>query len=430
MVWLESENSMEIKDRPMVKIRPFQAIRPVPEKAAEVAALPYDVMNRAEAYEEVKDKPNSFLRVDRPETTLDQNVDTYDERVYRQAVINMDKLIERKAVRKDGTANLYLYELTMAGRSQTGIVACASIDDYLEDRIKKHEKTRADKEADRIKHVDILNANTGPIFLAYKQEDNLNAIVKQYKENLPETEFTAPDGIIHRIWVIADSDVINQIVSAFTEIDSLYIADGHHRCASAVRVGQMRREANPDYTGDEEFNYFLSVIFPDQELKIFDYNRLVKDLHNLTEQDFLDVIQEKFELEIIGDSQYRPKKEKEFGMYFNNNWYKLRAKADTYDQEDPVGSLDVSILQNNLLEPILGIEDPRTDQRIDFVGGIRGLAELERRVDSREMKVAFAMYPTSISELFAVADAGELMPPKSTWFEPKLRSGLFIHELS
>lgn len=414
----------------MAIIRAFKAIRPLPECAAEVASLPYDVMNRAEAFQKVQGKPYSFLRIDRPETTLDQDIDLYDDRVYEQAAINMDKLVESGMVVQDPTSCLYIYELTMAGRSQTGIVCCASIDDYLEDRIKKHEKTRADKEADRIKHVDILDANTGPIFLAYKQQDKINQLIDQFKKKIPETEFTADDGITHRIWVIDDHNTITQLTSDFAEINSLYIADGHHRCASAVNVGQMRREANPEYTGEEEFNYFLAVVFPDQELKIFDYNRVIKDLNNLSEQEFLEVIQDKFEIELVGKKAYKPLAKSEFGMYFNSDWYKLSAKQGTYDAKDPVESLDVSILQNNLLKPVLGIEDPRTDQRIDFVGGIRGLEELERRVDSQEMKLAFAMYPTSIEELFAVADANQLMPPKSTWFEPKLRSGLFIHKLS
>ncbi|NLJ71178.1 MAG: DUF1015 domain-containing protein [Clostridiaceae bacterium] len=414
----------------MAKIRAFRAIRPVAKYASEVAALPYDVMNSEEARTEIQGKPNSFMRIDRPETTLDKNIDIYDERVYQQAVINMNSLIERGIMQQDSTANLYLYELTMNDRSQTGVVCCASVDEYLNETIKKHEKTRADKLADRIKHVDVLDANTGPIFLAYKKQEKINAIVTTYKQNQAEYDFTASDGVTHRIWVIDDSAIIQKLIDAFAEIDVLYIADGHHRCASGVEVAKKRRVENPDYSGDEEFNYFLAVVFSDHELKIMDYNRLVKDLNGLSEDEFFEKIKEKFNVENVGNKIYHPQTKAEFGMYYQSKWYKLTAKPGTFDPKDPVNSLDVAIMQNNLLHPILGIEDPRTDQRIDFVGGIRGLTELERRVDSGEMKVAFSMYPTSISELFDVADANELMPPKSTWFEPKLRSGLFIHKLS
>lgn len=414
----------------MAKIRAFKAVRPVAESASEVAALPYDVMSSEEARLEIQGKPNSFMRVDRPETTLDKSIHIYDERVYQQAIINMNSLIERGIMQQDPTANLYLYELTMNGRSQTGVVCCASVDEYLNGTIKKHEKTRADKLADRIKHVDVLDANTGPIFLAYKKQETIKTIVEQYKKNHPESDFTTPDEVIHRIWVINDQNVIQQLTDEFEKLDALYIADGHHRCASGVEVAKKRRAENPAYSGDEEFNYFLAVVFSDHELKILDYNRLVKDLNGLSEDEFFERIKEKFDIENTGNQIYHPQAKAEFGMYYQNNWYKLTAKPGTFDPDDPVNSLDVAIIQNNLLQPVLGIEDPRTDQRIDFVGGIRGLGELERRVDNGEMQLAFAMYPTSISELFDVADANELMPPKSTWFEPKLRSGLFIHKLS
>ncbi|HHT23916.1 MAG TPA: DUF1015 domain-containing protein [Clostridiaceae bacterium] len=414
----------------MAKIRAFKAIRPVTKYASEVAALPYDVMNSEEARLEIQGKPNSFMRIDRPETTLDKSIDIYDERVYQQAVINMNSLLERGIMQQDSTANLYLYELTMDGRSQTGVVCCASVDEYLNETIKKHEKTRADKLADRIKHVDVLDANTGPIFLAYKKQEEINTIVNQYKQNKPESDFTSPDGVTHRIWVIDNQEIIQQLVNEFAKLDALYIADGHHRCASGVEVAKKRRAENPGYSGDEEFNYFLAVVFSDHELKILDYNRVVKDLNGLSEEKFFAKVEEKFTVESVGDQIYHPQAKAEFGMYYQNEWYKLTARPGTFDPDDPVNSLDVAIMQNNLLQPILGIKDPRTDQRIDFVGGIRGLTELERRVDCGEMKVAFSMYPTSISELFAVADANELMPPKSTWFEPKLRSGLFIHKLS
>ena len=318
----------------------------------------------------------------------------------------------------------------MDERNQTGLVCCASVDEYLNNNIKKHEKTREDKEIDRIKHVDSLNANTGPIFLAYRQKEKIAELTASIKEQSPEINFIADDGIKHAVWIIEDEDMIEALISEFSELEALYIADGHHRCASAVRVAQMRREEFPDYNGDEEFNYFLSVLFPDEELKIYDYNRLIKDLNGLTEKELLEKINEKFEIRKLGKEIYKPQVKAEFAMYLSGDWYQIKAKKDSYDSDDIIASLDVSILQNNLLNPILGIEDPRTDNRIDFVGGIRGLGELKRRVDNGEMQIAFALYPTSISELFAVADANLLMPPKSTWFEPKLRSGLFIHSLS
>ena len=322
----------------------------------------------------------------------------------------------------------YIYELTMGGRAQTGIVACASIDDYQNNVIKKHEKTRADKEEDRIRHVDACNAQTGPIFLAYRSKQVINDIVTKTKKEEPLYQFMASDGVSHVVWRIAGEEEIAALLQAFAEIDSIYIADGHHRAASAVRVGLMRREANPGYTGKEEFNYFLSVLFPDDQLMIMDYNRVVKDLNGHTKEEFLQLVEESFEVEKMGKEAYQPKKAHEAGMYLDGVWYRITAKPMIYS-DDPVEGLDVSLLQKYLLTPILGIGDPKTDKRIDFVGGIRGLSELERRV-KEDMEVAFAMYPTSIGQLFQVADAGLLMPPKSTWFEPKLRSGLFIHKLS
>ncbi|NLZ70938.1 MAG: DUF1015 domain-containing protein [Clostridiaceae bacterium] len=414
----------------MAIIRPFKAIRPQAKYASEVAALPYDVMNREEAFQEIQDKPYSFLRIDRAETTLSPNISTYDDRVYQKARENLETLIQDKIYLQDPKPSLYLYQLTMDERNQTGLVCCASVDEYLNNNIKKHEKTREDKEIDRIKHVDSLNANTGPIFLAYRQKEKIAELTASIKEQSPEINFIADDGIKHAVWIIEDEDMIEALISEFSELEALYIADGHHRCASAVRVAQMRREEFPDYNGDEEFNYFLSVLFPDEELKIYDYNRLIKDLNGLTEKELLEKINEKFEIRKLGKEIYKPQVKAEFAMYLSGDWYQIKAKKDSYDSDDIIASLDVSILQNNLLNPILGIEDPRTDNRIDFVGGIRGLGELKRRVDNGEMQIAFALYPTSISELFAVADANLLMPPKSTWFEPKLRSGLFIHSLS
>ncbi len=411
----------------MADIKPFQCIRPAAGMAADVAALPYDVYSRREACEEVKDKPLSFLNIDRAETQFDESVDTYDERVYDMARQLFDKAVDDGIFINDTDEAYYIYELVMDGRSQTGIVACASIDDYLSDRIKKHEKTRADKEADRIKHVDRVSAQTGPIFLAYRANEVIDSAVKKHKEERPVYDFEADDGIIHRVWKISDSDDVSTIREAFRTINSIYIADGHHRAASAVRVGQNRRKAHPGYTGEEEFNYFLSVLFPDDELMIMPYNRVVKDLNGYTKEEFLETVSKYFTVELIGKKAFYPEHKGSYGMYLDNEWYLLSAK-ESIMSEDPVDGLDVAILQDYLLTPVLGIGDPRIDERIAFIGGIRGLAELEKRVNE-DMKIAFSMYPTSIDELFAVADADMLMPPKSTWFEPKLRSGLFIHKI-
>jgi uncharacterized protein (DUF1015 family) len=412
----------------MAIIKPFKALRPLPEYASKVAALPYDVMNRKEATEMVDGNPYSFLHVDKAEIDLPDLEDTYLPAVYEKARKNLDSLIEQGALAQDAIPCYYIYELTMDGRSQTGLVCCPSVDDYIENKIKKHELTRADKEADRIRHVDILDANTGPIFLAHRPTWALDKIVEQQiEQNEPIYDFCASDGVEHKIWVVNDNDVIGNITEIFDTIDALYIADGHHRCASAVRVARMRREENPDYTGAEEFNYFLAVVFPSDHLKIFDYNRVVKDLNGLSEVEFLAKISEKFIVEKLPALQ-APNEPQTFTMFLEETWYRLSAKPGTWNDDDPVDKLDVSILQNNLLGPILAIDDPRRDKRIDFVGGIRGLEELERRASS-DMKVAFAMYPTSVDELMEIADAGEIMPPKSTWFEPKLLSGLFIHKL-
>jgi len=414
----------------MATIKPFKAVRPFPEKAQDVAALPYDVYNRKEAAAAARGKLDSFLRVDRPETTLDDRMKMDDPFVYETARKNLDKLFYRKALTQDNQDCLYIYELIMDGRSQVGLVVCTAIDEYLNNTIKKHELTRADKEEDRIKHVNACDANTGPIFLTYRGEDAINVIVDKWrKENAPVYDFVSEDGIIHRAWVIDDDAMINRLVKKFQNVKSLYIADGHHRSASAVKVGLMRREANPDYTGKEEFNYFLSVLFPDEQLYIMDYNRVVKDLNGLSIDEFLTALSEKFVIEDRGSEAVKPQQKGSFGLFLDNKWYLLTAKEGVYDLVDPVNSLDVAILQNNVLVPILGIGDIRTDERIDFVGGIRGLKELERRVND-DMTLAFSMYPTSIEELMNIADADLLMPPKSTWFEPKLRSGLFIHKLS
>lgn len=412
----------------MAIVRPFKSIRPDIEYVDKVAALPYDVYNRKEAKEEVEKEPLSFLKIDRAETQFPDAVSTYDATVYEKAKELLNTMKEDGIFVKEEMASYYIYEMIMDGRSQTGIVACASIDDYENNVIKKHEKTRGDKEIDRITHVDVTNHHTGPIFLAYRSIDIINDIVEMKKKESPLYDFTATDGVVHKVWIINDDESVKAIYNGFNEINSIYIADGHHRTASAAKVGMKRREANPNHNGDEEYNFFLSVLFPHDQLMIMPYNRAVIDLNGLTKEEYLEKLSDKFTINFIGQESYMPNKKANFGMYFDNEWYELIAKPELTGTDDPVESLDVSILQDNVLAPILGIGDPRTDNRIDFIGGIRGLGELERRV-SEDMVVAFSMYPTSIEELFLVSDADMLMPPKSTWFEPKLRSGIFIHEL-
>lgn len=438
----------------MADVKPFICVRPEASVASRVAALPYDVYNRVEAKAVALRDPLSFLNIDRAESNLSDDVDTYDDRVYAKAKELLEARIADGTYVTDDSECYYIYELIMDGRSQKGIVACASIDDYVNGVIKKHENTRADKEQDRIRHVDTCSAQTGPIFLAYRAKKELSELISEVMKDEKLYGFTSDDGITHNVWRVAEEDRIAVIRKAFSETDSIYIADGHHRAASAVKVGLKRREENPGYTGKEEFNYFLSVLFAEDELMIMDYNRVVKDLNGLRERDFLDKIKEKFKVVSVSlpdpDNEnvtkyldafrffwdnhktpvgnYRPEKKGEFGMLLGGLWYRLTLKDGILDTKDPVASLDVSVLQDYLLGPILGIGDPKTDKRIDFVGGIRGLKELVRRTNT-DMKIAFSMYPTSITELFDVADAGLLMPPKSTWFEPKLRSGLFIHRI-
>ena len=409
----------------MADIRPFYCVRPTKEKAKEVAALPYDVYSREEAVEVVKNAPKSFLNIDRPETQFPAKMDMYDEKVYKKAGQLLQEWIEDHTFEKENRRCYYLYELTMDGRSQTGVVVCASVDDYDNQVIKKHENTREEKERDRICHVDACNAQTGPIFLACRKNQTLSEQVAKWKEREVLYDFIAEDGVRHRVFRIDEEEDIDYLTNHFKEIDSLYIADGHHRTASAVKVSQMRREAHKGYTGEEEFNYFLSVIFPENELKILDYNRVVMDLNGKTKEEFLREVTKCFQVS-QREEAVKPEEKGSFGMYLDGSWYQL-----TYPKEripdDVVEQLDVSILQREVLAPILGIADPKTDQRIQFVGGIRGLQELERLVD-QGAAVAFSMYPTSMEELFEVADHGRLMPPKSTWFEPKPRSGLFIHK--
>ena len=412
----------------MATVRPFICVRPAMDKADKIAALPYDVYNREEACQVVKGNPLSFLNIDRAETQFDASVDSYDARVYEKARELLDGMVEDGSFITDSDRCYYIYELTMDGRTQTGLVACASIDDYASGVIKKHENTRADKEVDRINHVDKCNAQTGPIFLAYRANAVIRQVIAKVKTQDAIYDFVSDDGIRHAVWKIGQATDIEAIENAFAGINQIYIADGHHRAASAVKVGMKRREENPGYDGTEEFNFFLSVLFPDEELMIMPYNRVVKDLNGNTKDEYLEKVSKVYDIKCVGSQPYAPAEKCKVGMYLDGQCYELSAK-DEIKSDDPVEGLDVSVLQNHLLAPILGIGDPRVDKRVDFIGGIRGLGELERRC-KEDMTVAFSMYPTSIQELFDVADAGLLMPPKSTWFEPKLRSGLFIHRLS
>ncbi len=411
----------------MAVLHPFKGYRPTKELCAAIAALPYDVMSSAEAREMVEGDPYSFLHVDRAEVDLPLGTDMYSPEVYRKAADNLNGMIERGIYIQDKKPVLYVYRLTMDGRSQTGLVGCSSVDEYLNNKIKKHELTRADKEQDRINHVAACNANTGPIFLTYRGRADIDKIIAYVTEGVPEYDFVSEDGVEHTVWVIDDDNTVNTLVELFKNIESLYIADGHHRNASAVKVALKKREAAAGFGGEEEFNFYLSVLFPEDQLHIMDYNRLVKDLNGMSEGEFLSSLAEKFDIEPC-NAAVKPNAAHTFGMYLGGKWYLLKAK-DCIIKDDAVDGLDVSILQNEVLLPLLGIGDARTDKRIDFVGGIRGIEELERRVDSGEMYLAFSMYPTSMEELLRVADEGKIMPPKSTWFEPKLRSGIFIHKL-
>lgn len=410
----------------MADIKPFRCVRPKVDMAARVAALPYDVYSREEAYEEAAKDRLSFLNIDRPETQFKKDCDMYAPEVYDMARQLYEQRKEEGVYCRDEDEAYYIYELVMNNRVQTGIAACASIDDYISGTIKKHENTREEKEQDRIRHVDVMNAQTGPIFLTYRSNEIINGVVERTKRNEPCYDFTGEDKVTHRVWKISGKDEIEAVRKAFSSIDRIYIADGHHRAASAAKVGMLRRERAGSYNGDEEFNYFLSVLFPHDQLMIMDYNRVVADLNGLAPEILMEKIVESFILKEADSSPYSPQEKGEFGMYLGGKWYSLSIKKELLTGKNPVEALDVSLLQDYLLCPLLGILDPRTDERIDFVGGIRGLKELEKRCTEG---VAFSMYPTGIEELFDVADAGLLMPPKSTWFEPKLRSGIFIHEL-
>jgi uncharacterized protein (DUF1015 family) len=407
----------------MSLIQPFRAYRPKAELAARVASVPYDVVNTAEARQLADGNPYSFLHVCRPEIDLPEGIDEHEDRVYATGAANLKKFIADGLLTREGEESLYVYQQRMGEHVQAGLVALCSVAEYEDNRIKKHEFTRRDKEDDRTRHVTEQNANAEPVFLTYRAQAEIDAIVKAVCRANPLYDIATPDGIGHKVWKIAAPEVIAQLVELFGGVPALYIADGHHRTASAVRYGQACRARNPQPTGNEPYESFMAVVFPHNQLRIFDYNRVVKDLNGLAPEQFLAKIEEKFEVSAAATRQ--PSQPASFGMYLEGQWYTLKARAGSYPADDPIKRLDVSILQDNLLSPVLGIHDPRTDKRIDFVGGIRGMDELERRV-KEGYAVAFSMYPTSLDQLIDVADAGEVMPPKSTWFEPKLRSGLLV----
>lgn len=410
----------------MAIIRPFKAIRPISELVDKIAALPYDVMDSDEARDMVKDNPYSFLHVDKAEVDLPKDIDVYDDRVYEKAKDNLDKMINEGLYLQDDKPNYYIYRQVMNGRSQTGLVACASIDDYTNNIIKKHELTREEKEIDRINHVYKCEAHTGLIFLTYREDKRISNILNEWIKKEPLYDFIADDGVAHTVWIIDDEDTVNKLQELFKSVKYLYIADGHHRSASAVKVGHIKRAEKENYTGEEEFNFFLSISYPDSELEVLDYNRTVKDLNGLSKEEFLEKVKEKFEVNESSE-RVKPSEKHTFGMYIDHQWYLLKSKEGIFNPEDPVDRLDVSILQNSLLRPILGIDDPRKSKRIKFIGGIRGLKELERRANT-DMRVSFSMYPTTTEDIMSIADSGEIMPPKSTWFEPKPRSGIFVHK--
>ena len=410
----------------MAEFIPFRAWRPDEALASRVAALPYDVYNREEAYKEAHKDALSFLNIDRPETQFPADCDMYADEVYEKAAAMLQEEMQSGIFVQEDKPCYYLYELTMNGRSQTGIVGCASVEDYVHNVIKKHENTRAEKEKDRIRHIDTCNAQTGPIFLAYHHQPSIDALVEEIKQQMPMYDFVSVDGIGHRCWIVSDEVQIKTLCQAFKDMAAMYIADGHHRAASAVKVGLKRRNEQ-DTRKISASEYFLAVAFPDNQLQILPYYRVVRDLHGFSSQEFLEKVAENFEITECGNQPVEPTCAGVFGCYLDEQWYRLMAKADIMN-DDPVEGLDVALLQNYIFEPILGIHDPKTDARIDFVGGIRGVKALEQRCHE-DMAVAFSTYATSIAQLFAVADAGKLMPPKSTWFEPKLRSGLFIHEI-
>ena len=410
----------------MVKIKAFAGVRPPQALAHEVASRPYDVLNSVEAKAEAGEK--SLLHIIKPEIDFDPIIDEHDEAVYSKAVDNYKAWKEKGWLVKEEKECYYIYAQTMNGKRQYGLVACCHFEDYLEGRIKKHELTRADKEEDRMKHVRAQSANLEPVFFAYPEREDMNAIVNRIIAEAPKYDFVSEDGVGHTLWLVDGDEDIKNITAIFEQIPALYVADGHHRTAAAARVGEERMKANPNHNGTEEYCYFLAVIFPDAQLNIIDYNRVVKDLNGLSKEEFLAAVEKDFVVEKVGKEIYKPNALHNFGLYLDGEWYSMTAKEGTYDDNDPIGVLDVTVLSNLVLDKVLGIKDLRRDKRIDFVGGIRGLGELQKRVDSGEMKVAFALYPVSMQQLIDIADSGNIMPPKTTWFEPKLRSGVVIHE--
>ncbi len=413
----------------MAKIKPFRGIRPPRQLVTEVASRPYDVLNSEEARAEAEGNPKSLYHIIKPEIDFEPNTDEHDPKVYDKAVENFNKFQQQGWLVQDEDEKYYIYAQTMDGRTQYGFVIAANVDDYMTGKIKKHELTRRDKEEDRMKHVRINNANIEPVFFAFPDNEKLQNIITKVTAGEPEYDFVAPDGFGHHFWVISDDETIQAITEEFAKMPSLYIADGHHRTAAAALVGNEKAKNNPNHRGDEEYNFFLAVAFPASHLKIIDYNRVVKDLNGLSDEEFINRLKENFDVVDMGTEIYHPAHLHNFALYLSGHWYSLTPHAGTYDDNDPIGGLDVTVSSDLILRDILGITDLRSDKRIDFVGGIRGLGELKQRVDSGEMKVALALYPVSMKQLIDIADTGNIMPPKTTWFEPKLRSGLVIHKL-
>ncbi len=413
----------------MATLRPFKGLRPPKEIVKDLASRPYDVLDSREAREEAEGNPHSFLRVVKPEIELPVETDLYSQQVYDKALENFNKFIENGWLKQDETANYYVYAQTWGEKIQYGIVGCAGVEDYLNNTIKKHELTRPDKEEDRMKHVRVLNANAEPVFFSYPAVSEIDRIVADITKADPLYDFMADDGFGHKFWVIDKRETVEKLQKLFDQVPAFYVADGHHRTAAAALVGNEKKSQNPDHRGDEEYNFFMAVLFPDDQLTIIDYNRVVKDLNGLSKEEFLKKLAEVFEISPKGEQEYKPTHLHNFSMYLDGQWYELKARENTYDDSDPIGVLDVTILSHHVLDHILGIKNLRTDKRIDFVGGIRGLKELKKRVDSGEMEVAFALYPVTMKQLIDIADTGNIMPPKTTWFEPKLRSGLVVHKL-